>query len=132
MKNLKEVLVFVASPAYAYREKDGEFAGQMLEKQMDQEFIADSYGEAVKHAIAWAHNRFEAIIKDWYNESFFSSIKVYVKSIGRSQENGQLDTHNHGCFFEWKYDWPGTLEEYSNDWVNGVTELARRDPYDSR
>ena len=48
-----------------------------------------------------------------YNQCFFSSIKVYIKSIGRIDKNGNALNGSTGiCLFEWKYGWPGTLASY--------------------
>lgn len=107
------IIVFVASPVYTYREHEGMMLeGMMLEKSLSLEFLANSHKEAIDKAIAWAKDRYENYIKDSYKESFFSSIKVYTKEIGFIDEDGTGHTKNHMFFFEWKHDWPGTLEQY--------------------
>jgi len=112
-KRMNKIYVFESSPAYAYRETGGNFAGQMLETSLRKQFLADSRYEAVVKAVAWAKERYKNYMKDAYNQSFFSSIKVYIKSIGRIDENGNaLDGSTGVLLFEWKYDWPGTLDSY--------------------
>lgn len=110
---MNRIYVFESAPAYAYRETEGKSAGQMFETSLRKQFLADSQYEAVVKAVAWAKERYESYMKDAYNKCFFSSIKVYLKSIGRIDENGKtLDGNNGVCLFEWKYDWPGTLDSY--------------------
>jgi hypothetical protein len=116
---MNRIYVFESFPAYAYKEtvkaEGGQerVTGQMFETSLRKQFLADSRYEAVINAVAWAEERYKNYIKYAYNQCFFSSIKVYIKSIGRLKENGESIDGNTGiCLFEWKYDWPGTLASY--------------------
>ncbi len=112
---MESIYVYVASPAFAYREtnKKSDLCGMMLERSLSFEFITSSYSEAIDKAIAWSKNRFETVIKDYYDESFFSSLKIHIREISAIEEDGSSNGGSRGTCFEWKYDWPGTLE----DWV---------------
>ena len=106
------VFVFSAHSAFAYRETEGEHKGMMLETSLSFQFTAPSYSDAIDSAIRWANNRFENVIKDSYSEAVLSSLKVRAVQIGPIDENGGGLPSSLGTFFEWKYDWPGTLEQY--------------------
>ena len=133
MAQPNEFFVFNARPAYAYREETGDYAGMMVERHLDQLFIADSYLDAVKIAIAWSKDRFEQVIKDSHTDSFFSSLKVSTKCIAKGKEDGSIDTRNGMTFFEWKYD-TGNLEtelrvfskqDYADRHPANTTDLER-------
>jgi len=104
---MKAIQVYVAAPAWVYTD-----AGEQMETKLEIEFLANSDLEAVEAAIKWARNRHEAIMKDYGGGAFFGSIKVYTKQISELQEDGFISVAT-GMIFEWKYDWPGTIE----DWV---------------
>ena len=108
MTQLNEFFVFNARPAYAYKsEEDADpnsNTSMILEKHLSQIFIADSYLEAVKIAVAWSKDRFEQVIKDSYKDSFFSSLKVSTKCIAKGKKDGSINTRNGMTFFEWKHD----------------------------
>ncbi len=103
---MERIVIFIASPAYAYRETEGNLAGEMLEKHLDHTFIADTKEEAIRKAVAWARNRFDNYIADTYNQSFFSSLKVRIGSLGRVDDKGEAGGHTGYTFFEWKFDYP--------------------------
>ena len=112
MPQPKDIIIFVASPAYCYKEEKNIFTDMMLERHLDQLFIADSYGEAVQQSLEYTLNRYEQYFKDAYNECFIGSLKVFTKLIGRQLPDKRFATVSGGCFFEWKYDWPDSLERY--------------------
>jgi gamma-glutamylcyclotransferase (GGCT)/AIG2-like uncharacterized protein YtfP len=91
---------------YAYRHEDGE----MMERSLTHKFIADNYYEAVVAAMKWAKDRFKTIIKDSYKESFISSLTLGEYLI--SQLPSSYGIGHAGAFFQWKYDWPGTFEDW--------------------
>jgi len=106
---MDEFTVINVRPAYVYFDKEQD---RHLETHLNQLFISDSYADAVDQGVAWARNRFENVIKDFYEQSVLGSIKISEKIIARPDTNGFIDTRSSFCFFEWKYDWPGTLEGY--------------------
>jgi hypothetical protein len=119
-KSSAGVIVCTARPAYAYRDDDGT----MVEHHLDQEFIADTYLAGLDGAIAWARCRYESYMKDAYPESFLSSLKVSTKFIGRISAEGISSTRSQGVFFEWKYDFPGTLDVYRNMWLSERGDIS--------
>ena len=113
-----EVRVYAVSPAWGYK-----VDGEMLEHRLHQEFLADSPWEAVRAGVAWARNRHENLMGDYGEGSTLSSIKVHEKRICRPDKNGFISTGIVGfAIFEWKNDWPGTLDEYV---VHAVRALGR-------
>ena len=84
----------------------------MRETHLDTRFLAHSYGKAVEDAVAHAHERYENYFKHpSYKDSFLSSIKVYLNIIQPMNDDGSTNGSSAGCFFEWKYDWPCSLDE---------------------
>jgi len=104
---MKSIQVYVAAPAWVYKDN-----GESLEHSLSIEFLSDSDFGAVEEAIKWALERHEAIMKDYGGGAFFSSIKVYTKAISEPDDTGYIRTVTTGQLFEWKYDWPGTIEQY--------------------
>jgi hypothetical protein len=98
--------VYVASPAYVF-----PCGQEYRETNLSIEFLADNDVEAVKQARDWAFNRLEAVMKAMYPGCFLGSLKVYTKRIGRACADGYIDTYTIWCVFEWKHDWPSTLEQ---------------------
>jgi hypothetical protein len=105
---MNRIPVFVARPAFAYYE---ERESGWREYPMNVEFLTNNYGEAIQAAIEWARGRFEAIIKDMYPQSRLSSLSVSVKYIGGLQEDKRMDTFNTTPFFNWKEDFPVSLDD---------------------
>jgi len=101
------VRIIHADARYAYRSEDGE----MMEKSLTHQFIADNYYEAVVAAMDWAKDRFKIIIQDFYDykESFISSLTLGECFINRLPVSHSV---GHVSFFQWKYDWPGTFEDW--------------------
>jgi len=110
MPFVKELHVYTAAPAWSYTEESGE----RREHSLHVDFLEDSHAGAVEAAIVWAKERHEALMGDYGKNSVLSSIKVFEKRICRPDGNGHISTGLIGfSIFEWKNDWPGTLE----DWV---------------
>lgn len=119
----KHIEVYVASPAWVYKD-----SGHPLEHHLSIEFLAEDDMGAVQASVKWARERHEAIMKGYGEGSFFSSIKVYRKRIEAPGEDGSIGTRTWGCIFEWKYDWPGTLEDQIGSFLDrswsGVTPVG--------
>lgn len=113
-KQPDKFFVFVGSPAFCYRERNGKLKGRMVETRLDTMFIADSYGEALVDAVKHARERYEALYKEMYEECFIGSIKVYAKCIARLTPEGEYQggITGLGAFFEWKIDFPADLDSY--------------------
>jgi hypothetical protein len=70
------------------------------------EFKAESQKKAVEAAARFARNR-ERAFREWT----FCCVKVGVFAPAPIAADGALMQSHLPWFFEWKYDWPGTLEE---------------------
>jgi hypothetical protein len=116
--------VYDAVPAYAYRETEGKNAGMMFETKCPHTFVAQTNGEAVQKAIAHAKERYEQYFKDAYKDCFLSSIKVWLKYIGPIKDNGEGTSRNVGVIFEWKHDYPDTIESYTEAYLKDYTGLT--------
>jgi len=125
LNDLPGILVVRVRPAYAYRETEGPLSGMMVETHLDQEFLAGTYLEGLDGAIAWARERERVSMSELYPGSFLSSIKVSLKYIGRVDTEGVCSTRSTGVFFEWKYDFPGTLDGSRGMWVTGHAAWAQ-------
>jgi hypothetical protein len=110
-KNGNYVAVYHLDVRYVYLSKEPGDEG-MREKSMTQYFIADNHYQAVVTAVAWAKGRFEAVIKDSYTDASIGSIKVGEYFIGELQPDNSISSGFALPFFEWKRDFPGTLEQW--------------------
>jgi hypothetical protein len=108
------VLVYVASAAYIFR-----VDGEMREQHLDCEFLANSPSLAVRHAAIWARDREKVLAEIDGRE--LSSLKVYTKRIGRLAKDKRFGTRTMMCLFEWKCDFPGTLDQT----IESEIELAK-------
>lgn len=101
------VAIYHLDVRYVYLSDEG-----MREKSMTQYFIADNHYQAVVTAKAWAEGRFEAVIKDTYKNASLGSLTVNEYFIGELQPDKRIATGHSIPFFEWKRDFPGTLDEW--------------------
>jgi hypothetical protein len=74
------------------------------------EFKAESRKKAVEAAARFARNR-ERTFDGWV----FCCVKVGIFDPEPIAPDGMLSQSHLPNFFEWKYDWPGTLEERIED-----------------
>jgi len=109
---MDKVQVYYVKASYPYYDKE---QGMMVETSLTQEFIAADKKHAIDVGVAWAKNRFENVFKDFYSKSCLGSVKIGNKSIGYGLQDGTIDTFVCPYFFEWKYDYPGTLEDWIQD-----------------
>lgn len=85
------------------------------------EFLAPTRYRAIKAGLAWVKNR-EKELKDL---GTLTTIKVWTKQISPPSRGGYIRTFTTGCIFEWKYDWPGSLEDYFSN-VSRVLRKRKR------
>ncbi len=96
--------------AYLIQKGEGEHGLQQL-------YLAPNEVEAVRMAVAWGQERAKAL--EW----FLGCIKVHHYIIHTPEPSGYIRSGAVPFYlFEWKYDWPGTLEQY----VKSFEENARR------
>lgn len=122
---MNEVHVFTTKVSYIYY--DGRDRA-MRETPLKIQFIADSHGEALDVASRWADNRFEALMNTYGDDdskNAIGSITVGVRTVGRARSDGYIDG-GYGQFFEWKYDWPGTRQEWIERWKSTYPERASK------
>ena len=72
-------------------------------------FLADSYAEAIKCAVAWAKNRSKNL------KLKIGAVSVCGLTIPRPEASGYIPLMRGFAFFEWKCDFPGTLDAYAAD-----------------
>lgn len=103
-------LLFQVSTSFPFLNEEKEWR----EYSKKEIFTAENEVDAVDSAIRWSKRTLEHTVKDWdgHPDSFIGCIKVYPKVVGEIDKDG-VNTNRFGLsFFEWKYDWPGTLENY--------------------
>ncbi len=86
---------------------DHELERPARERSLTIEYLSKDQVSAIKDAVRFARGR-ERNFKSWE----FCAIKVHTFHIGPIGKDGNIEHSNGGTFFEWKYDWPGTFEEY--------------------
>lgn len=94
----------------------------MVETSLHQLFIADTFDEALATGVAFAQNRLDEIMKDMYKALGIGCIKIREKFIGRGQPSGMIDTAGTVPFFEWKCDYPGTMQ----NWIDKCKEEIKQ------
>lgn len=72
-------------------------------------FVSKYRGDAVTDVFRWWANRHEAI-PDYFKELY--CVKVSSVTLQKIDKTGYLHPDSGMNFFEWKYDWPGTAEQY--------------------
>ena len=90
---------YYASPAFLYNHK-----GRRYERSLPIRFLAENDVEAIRAAIRFARNR--AMAFDWE----CGSLKVAALILMPIAASGYLGSHEGVTFFEWKCDWPGTID----------------------
>lgn len=78
------------------------------ERQMQFFLTAPNPVEAVRATYRRWEDRHKAV-PEYFGELW--CIKLHHYTIGPVAEDGTTDSPRGMCIFEWKYDWPGTLEE---------------------
>ncbi len=83
--------------------------GEKREERLSTPVFAKNKLQAIDAAVFWANNRLQAI--DSFAE--ITCIKVFNYIISTWQPDIHLMTAamTLSCIFEWKYDWPSTLEQ---------------------
>ena len=99
--------IFEVDFGMVYRTPEG-----MRETGLRMLFEAEDEVQAVEQAVDWCHGRVDNL-KDMYDHPSFGAIKVGSYTIGiYDPEKRQFETRRGFPFFEWKCDWPGTLDAY--------------------
>lgn len=78
------------------------------ETSMMIEYLAESDGEALHSAVRFARDR-ERCFRD--NKYSFSSLKTGRFQPDHIAQGGTFSQPRGWGFFEWKNDWPGSLDE---------------------
>jgi len=84
---------------------DGRGSGHRLHSLI----LADSPAQAIEYAVAHARNREAAL--GWK----IGAVGVCMNAVLRPDERGYIGLARTVDFFEWKCDFPGTLDEYADD-----------------
>ena len=115
-KDVDCVEVFTSQVSYVYQDRGGEWPGDngMRETSLNTEFIASDPGEAIDMAVLHAQERLKNCMSEMYEKCSLGCIKVGTKVIARFAPDGATRTRNHAAFFEWKCDYPGTMQ----DWID--------------
>ena len=66
--------------------------------------------QSAKRYSEWLHRNW--LYGENESDAFVGCIKVYPKRIGPVTESGAPEEALGWGAFEWKYDWPGSLDEY--------------------
>lgn len=99
--------------AFVYRNNEGD----LRECSHTSVFEAKDHIDAIQSAVRLAKH-LDSLIED----EKIGALKVYELYIGPISEKGDLKTRKGINFFEWKYDWPGTLD----DWAHSKIEDHKR------
>jgi len=110
---VEEIFLFSISVAYLYKDA----AGEMSEKKLDIDFIANNYRDAITATEKWVYNQYDNYIKYIYSEAFIGSVTAGIKIITKPDEMGIIK-NRYIRFFEWKCDdYPLSLSEQINLWI---------------
>lgn len=106
--------VFEISVSFAHSTDEG-----MREKTLSALFTAEDEAEALRSGVRFSENRLEALYtgkNSFYNDpkAFVCCIKLHPITIGAIDPEGHTSQARGFCIFEWKYDWPGSLEDTWN------------------
>lgn len=90
-------------------------------------FEADGVADAIRAAVAWARNRADALTDDVYGCAFeIGCIKLHAVQIARPEPRGYIPAWRVPFhLFEWKHDWPGTLDQYVASAIQRTSQTAR-------
>lgn len=109
---MEDIIIFSATVAYVYEAEGGPLKGQMVETHHTFRYVAENAYESLKKAVAHTRERYEAYFKDAYKKCVIGSLKVGTECIGNiDTDTGKSSSQYYGKFFEWKYDWPETLDQ---------------------
>ena len=109
---MKDIFIFVATTAYVYEAEGGPLKGQMVETHHTFRFVAENAYESLRKAVAHTREGYDAYFKDAYKKCAIGSIKVGTECIGNIDlETGRSSSQYYGKFFEWKMDFPDTLDQ---------------------
>lgn len=101
---------YKAIPAFVYFDDQH---GRMVEHKVPVTYRADTEKEAIQAAARFAEDRYINFFKDdeLYPQSKIGSLKVYPIRIGYINQGGHIEPQSDFCIFEWKMDFPCTLDQ---------------------
>jgi hypothetical protein len=85
---------------YRSDSREGEHSSSLI-------FKSGNDRKAIEDAVKWFGNRHKSVPDIW---STLVAIKACHFSMPEIREDGYLPSPTGFGFFEWKYDWPGTLK----------------------
>lgn len=105
---MKPIKVYSAHTSYPYGTDEG-----MREMSLTTDYMADNPVDAIRAAIRFADDRVLNLRDtNTYRGLCVGCIKVSEKTIGPIEADGRTTTRTSFPFFEWKFDFPGTLEQH--------------------
>lgn len=85
-------------------------------------FLADSEAEAIKCGVAWAKNRSQNLKQE------IGAVSVCHYSISKPEPSGYIPLRRGFDIFEWKRDFPASLDEYADHaQAKRVVQETRKD-----
>jgi hypothetical protein len=57
------------------------------------------------------------------------AVKIYRQEIGFVTNEGYLERLPQGPIFEWKYDWPGSIQSYADTEIHKLNAIEKDQPY---
>ena len=101
------IYYFQSRIGYAYKENE-----EIFEKTLITNFLAENYELAIKMAVRHANERYKNYLKDAYISCFLANIKINLMCMQPIQSDGSILPSFVYNFFEWKCDFPGSLDDY--------------------
>jgi len=88
-------------------------AGGRVGTSLRQIFLADDDVQAVWQSVEWCEER-TRVLGDVYAQAVFGAVKVHGFTVGEYDpiRKAFLTRRHFMPIFEWKCDFPGTLQEY--------------------
>lgn len=113
--------VYQVHVAFIFKDEE---SGEMQETSLSAIFQELTPFHAIRAGAAWAQNRLPIMVSDMVNDSISSvkigSVKINTYEIAfPEKDTGYIGSKSTGKFFEWKYDFPGTLDEYVKTTLSG-------------
>lgn len=83
------------------------------ESSLNMQYVAENLPDAIQAAVRWAYDR----KKNFFTppKHTLAAVKVWTKVIGPILDTGEALTRHQLPSFEWKYDYPVSLEEAAEE-----------------
>jgi hypothetical protein len=119
---MNPIKVYSAQTSYPYGSDEG-----MRELSLTIDYTASDPVDAIRAAIRFADDRVLNLKgPDIYRGMCVGCIKLSEKTVGPIEADGRTTTRAGFPFFEWKYDYPGTLEQYVQSFERRYNESTNR------